>query len=238
MSDSEKLSYSSAEAGPLPRASFRGPLVLLLLLVTTLVAVRALGLQDYLEETRLRGLIAAYGFWAPLVYLLLWTIVPSLFVPSLPLTLAGGILFGPFWGVVYTVCGATVGASITFLISRYLARDWVAQKIAGAKLSHLDDKVAAHSWKIVVLLRLIPVFPFFTLNYAFGLTRIPLLPYALATFFAILPWTTAYIYFASNLLVVFQGKLSTGLLLGAALILAAGLLTWLARKRLAQKNSE
>jgi len=207
-------------------------------MAAALVAVRALGLQDYLEETRLRGLIAAYGFWAPLMYLLLWTIVPSLFVPSLPLTLAGGILFGPFWGMVYTVCGATVGASITFLIARYLARDWVAHKIAGTKLSRLDAKVAEHGWKIVVLMRLIPVFPFFTLNYAFGLTRIPLLPYTLATFCAILPWTAAYIYFASNLLGVFQGQLSTGLLLSAALVLAAALFSWLARKRLAQKNLE
>jgi uncharacterized membrane protein YdjX (TVP38/TMEM64 family) len=87
--------------------------VLLLLLVAALAAVWALGLHDYLEETRLRRFIAGQGFWAPLVYLLLWTVVPSLFVPSLPLTLAGGIIFGPFWGVVYTICGATVGASIT-----------------------------------------------------------------------------------------------------------------------------
>lgn len=64
----------------------------------------------YLEKEHLRQLIAGYGIWAPIIYQLIWTIATSLFLPVLALTLAGGVLFGFFWGVIYAAAGATSGA--------------------------------------------------------------------------------------------------------------------------------
>ena len=212
------------------KVSFNRPLIFILALAGLFIAARAFNLQEYFQEDRLRRFIAAAGMWGPIIYLLVWAIVPTLFLPCLPITLAGGVLFGPVWGVVYTAIGATIGASLAFLVARYLARDWVAAKISGSKLTHLDEKVAQHGWKIVAFTRLIPVLPFFVLNYAFGLTRIPFLPYAIATFFAMLPWTIAFILVSSNLLALLRGQVSIWLIIGGILVAVVSLLPLIFKK--------
>lgn len=212
------------------KASFTWPLSFILLLAGLLVAARVFNLQEYVQEDRLRQVVTAYGMWGPAIYLLVWAIVPVLMMPCLPITLAGGILFGPLWGVVYAAVGATSGASLAFLVSRYLARDWVAVKLSGTKLARLDDRVTRHGWKIVAFTRLIPVLPFFLLNYAFGLTRIPFLPYAIATFFAMLPWTIAFVLVSSSLLTLLQGRVSIWLILGIILVALVSLLPVIYKK--------
>lgn len=212
------------------KVSFTRPLLFILALAGLFIVARAFNLQEYLQEDRLRRFIAAGGMWGPFIFLLVWAIVPTLFLPCLPLTLAGGVLFGPVWGVVYTTIGATAGASLAFLVARYLARDWVAVKISGSRLTHLDEKVAQHGWKIVAFTRLIPVLPFFVVNYAFGLTRITFLPYAIATFFAMLPWTIAFVLVASNLLALLRGQVSIWLVIGVILVAVVSLLPVIFKK--------
>ena len=206
------------------------PLLFLLLLAAVILAVRVFHLDQYLEKERLRQFVAGYGVWGPIIYLLVWTFAPPLFLPGLPITLTGGVLFGPFWGVVYTAFGATAGATLAFLVARYLARDWVAGKLQGTRLLTLDDKVAKEGWEIVAFTRLIPIFPFFLVNYAFGLTRIPLLPYVLATFFGMLPLTVAYVYFSANVLDLLQGKFSKELLIGIMLLALVSLIPFVYKK--------
>ena len=212
------------------KASFIRPLIFILLVAGLVVAARLFNLQEYVQEDRLRRFIAACGMWGPAIYLLVWAIVPVLMMPCLPITLAGGILFGPLWGVIYVSVGATSGASLAFLVSRYLARDWVAVRLSGSRLAHLDDKVTRHGWKIVAFTRLIPVLPFFLLNYAFGLTRIPFLPYAIATFFAMLPWTIAFVLVSSSLLTLLQGQVSIWLIIGLILVALVSLLPVIYKK--------
>ena len=206
------------------------------MLAAIILAVRLFHLQDYFEEQRLRQFIASYGIWGPIIYLTVWSLAPALFLPGLPITLAGGVLFGPFWGVVYTGFGATVGASLAFLTARYLARDWVGSKLRGTKLAALDDKVARHGWKIVAFTRLIPVFPYFLLNYAFGLTRISLAAYAVATFFAMLPWTIAFVYFSSHILDLVKGNISPGLVIGVILVALVSLIPVIYKKMKAKEG--
>ena len=211
------------------KASFTRPLIFLLGLTALVIGARVFHLQEYLQEDRLRGFIAPYGMWGPFIYLLVWAIGPTLLFPGLVITLAGGVLFGPVLGVVYTTIGATIGASLAFLVSRYLARDWVAAKIVGTKLAHLDEKVVQHGWKIVAFTRLIGV-PYILLNYAFGLTRIPLFPYALATCFAMLPWTIGLILVSSNLLGLLQGQVSIWLIIGVILVALVSLVPVVLKK--------
>jgi uncharacterized membrane protein YdjX (TVP38/TMEM64 family) len=212
------------------------PLVFLLVLAGLFIIGRALNLQDYLQEDRLRRFIASGGMWGPVVYLLVLTIAPALFIPALPIIVAGGILFGPLEGVVYSVLGASASSSLAFLVSRYLARDWVAAKIRGTRLAHLDDLLARHGWKIVVLSRLIIVLPFFLLNYAFGLTRVHFLPYALATLFALLPSIIATVLVSSNLLDLLRGQISIWLVLGVLLLVVVGLAPVIYRRVKAQQG--
>jgi uncharacterized membrane protein YdjX (TVP38/TMEM64 family) len=223
------------ETAPPGKASLTRPLIFILLVVGLSIAVRAFNLQEYFQEDRLRQFLATWGMWGPLVYLLVWTIAPSLFVPGLPLTIAGGILFGPIWGVVYTSFGSTAGACLAFLVARYLARDWVAAKLRGTKLAHLDEKVARQGWKIVALTRLIGL-PYFLLNYAFGLTRVAFWPYTIATFFGMLPWTIAFILVSSNLLALLQGQVSIWLIIGIILVALVSLLPLIIKKIRARRG--
>ena len=200
------------------------PLIFLVLLAAAVAGVHLSGAAHYLQEDRLRELISSYGTLAPAIYILIYALAPVLLLPGLPLTIAGGILFGPFWGVVYTITGATLGASLAFLVARYLARDWVTSKLTGPKWAKLDREVEQHGWKVVAFTRLIPAFPFNLLNYAFGLTKVPFSHYALATFFCMLPACVAFIVFSSSLLGLIRGNLSPTALLGIALIVAVSLL--------------
>ncbi len=197
--------------------------LIFLLLIATVIAVQYIHLDQYLDQERLRQFGASHGVLLPLLYLAVWTVGP-LFLPGLPITLAGGVLFGPIWGIIYTAVGSTCGAGLVFLVARYLARDWVAGKVTGTRLLSLDEKVARQGWKIVAFTRLVPVFSYSLLNYAFGLTRISFWPYLGATFVFMLPSTIAYVYFSSNILGLLQGKISSGLIIGVILVSVVSLI--------------
>jgi uncharacterized membrane protein YdjX (TVP38/TMEM64 family)/Fe-S oxidoreductase len=214
------------------------PLILLVLLAAAVAGVQLSGAGRYLQQDTLRALIAGYGALAPAIYILIYTLAPVLFLPGLPITIVGGILFGPFWGVVYTIIGSTLGASLAFLAARYLARDWVASKLTGPKWAKLDKEVEQHGWKVVAFTRLIPAFPFNLLNYAFGLTKVPFTHYLLATFFCMLPACIAFIVFSSSLLGLIRGNLSPTALLGIALIVAVSLIPVFYRRFRARRLEE
>jgi uncharacterized membrane protein YdjX (TVP38/TMEM64 family)/Fe-S oxidoreductase len=199
-------------------------LILLLFIVAAIFTIRFTGATRYLDQETLRSLIRGYGTLAPVIYMLIYAIAPSLFLPGLPLTIAGGILFGPFRGVVFSITGATIGACIAFLVSRYIARDWVEKKLRSPKWKGLDEGVENHGWKIVAFTRLVPLFPFNLLNYAFGLTKIKFLHYAVASFICMLPACVAYVVFSSSLLDLFKGKISPAFLTGLGLIILVSLI--------------
>ncbi|MBI5455315.1 MAG: TVP38/TMEM64 family protein [Deltaproteobacteria bacterium] len=194
-----------------------------LILAAVFISVRVFGLGEYLEEERLRVWIASFGIWGPVAYVVVYSVAPSLMVPGLPLTVVGGVLFGPLWGSVYTIFGATVGASLAFLIARYLGRDWVRSRIEGSKLRDLDRRVGEEGWKIVAFTRLIPLFPYNFLNYAFGLTRVGFLEYLWATFVFMIPGVVAYVVFSSSIFDLLRGVLSRQFVIGLALVVIVSL---------------
>jgi len=212
-----------ASPGQTKKGSWK-PLIFLLLLVAAVAGVHLSGAAQYLQQDKLRALIASSGALAPAIYIVIYSLAPVLFLPGLPITIAGGILFGPFWGVVYTIVGSTIGASLAFLVARYVARDWVAAKLRGPKWEKLDTEVVQHGWKAVAFTRLVPAFPFNLLNYAFGLTRIPFVHYVVASFICMLPACIAFIVFSSSLLGLIKGKFSLTALLGIGLIVLVSLI--------------
>lgn len=138
-------------------------------------------------DTWLSGL----GFWAPLAYLGLYAAGTVAFLPGALFALAGGALFGPVWGSLLNLVGATTGASLAFLIARYLAGDWVARK-TGGRLKRLIEGVEAEGWRFVAFVRLVPLFPFNLTNYALGLTRIGFTRYVVTSFICMAPGAIAY----------------------------------------------
>jgi uncharacterized membrane protein YdjX (TVP38/TMEM64 family) len=142
--------------------------------------------------------IERLGPWGPILFIAAYVLATVLLLPGSVLTLGAGAVFGVGWGSVYVSIGSTVGATCAFLVGRYLARDWVASRIQGnERFSTIDRAVAEEGWRIVGLTRLSPVFPFTLLNYAFGLTRVSLKGYVLASWIGMMPGTVMYVYLGS-----------------------------------------
>jgi uncharacterized membrane protein YdjX (TVP38/TMEM64 family) len=171
-----------------------------ILVIVAILALIVLGRHFHLGEMfssmldRIRGM----GALAPVLFIILYILGAILFIPGSILTIGGGVLFGLLWGSIYVSIGATIGATAAFLIGRYLARNWVRRQLEGnRKFAAIDEAVGREGWKIVLLTRLSPVFPFNLLNYAFGLTAVKLRDYFLATWIGILPGTVLYVYLGS-----------------------------------------
>jgi len=142
--------------------------------------------------------ISALGPWGPLGFILIYVLACVLSLPGSILTLGAGFVFGVIQGSVLVSAGSTLGATCAFLVGRYLARDWVAGKIEGhQRFRAIDEAVGRQGWKIVGLTRLSPVFPFNLLNYGFGLTRVSLRHYVLASWLGMMPGTVMYVYIGS-----------------------------------------
>jgi uncharacterized membrane protein YdjX (TVP38/TMEM64 family) len=109
------------------------------------------------------------------------------------MTLLGGLVFGPLWGTVYTWTAATLAAALAFLIARHLARNTVERwRTRSPRVARIDAAVERHGWRILMLTRLVPLFPFNLQNFAYGLTRIPFWTYVGVTAVCILPGTIAF----------------------------------------------
>jgi uncharacterized membrane protein YdjX (TVP38/TMEM64 family) len=192
--------------------------------------------------------VAGLGVWAPAAFILGYAVATVAFVPGSAFTLAAGAVFGLLWGTVYAFTGATLGASLAFLVARYVARGWVERKLAESpRLRAVDRAVARDGGKIVALLRLSPALPFNLLNYALGLTRVGFWPYLLACF-AMIPGTLLYAYYGKvfgDVVAATGGRAGKSpwewALLGvglAATVAATVLITRRARKALAEDLEE
>ena len=199
-------------------------------LIGVIVALKATGLDQYLEKERLHLWIKGYGAWGPLVYVLVYSITPSLFLPGLPVTVVAGLAFGPVYGTALALIGATIGASFAFLIARYFARSKI-EGMLGGKLKAIDEGVEKKGWVYVAITRLIPIFPFNLLNYAFGLTKIKFSHYCITSFICMLPATAAYVVFSSSLLDLLKGKFSPELIIGIVLLVAVSIVSVIYNKR-------
>jgi len=181
---------------------------------------------------RLDGWFDGFGIWAPVVFILLWIVAAVFFLPGLPITIVGGLIFGAVWGTVYTTIGANLGAAAAFLIGRYAARDMVERQIeTNATLGRIDEGVAQHGWRMLMITRLVPVFPFNVQNYVYGLTDIGFGTYVLVSLVCMVPGTIAYNFAAGS---VRTGDLGTTLwYLGVAavfFVLLSLLPGWLKRR--------
>jgi len=152
--------------------------------------------RDYLSHdgfVTLEAWIRAQGVLAPLVFGLLYIAATVFALPGSVLTIGGGLLFGAEWGTLINWISASLGAMISFLLARYLGREAVT-KILKSKgtLQGLDDKIGNNGFYSVLLLRLVPLFPFNGLNFGLGLTKVSFRDYTLATLLGMLPGTFVY----------------------------------------------
>lgn len=171
------------------------------LIVAAIVAILVIGgkqlnLQDHLNTTLVR--IKDLGPVGMVVFALLYVVACVFFIPGSLLTLGAGSIYGVITGSILVSVASTLGATAAFLVGRYFARGLIAKKIEGnARFSAIDNAVAEEGWKIVGLTRLSPIFSFSLLNYAYGLTRVSLKEYVLASWIGMMPGTIMYVYIGS-----------------------------------------
>jgi len=210
------------------------------LLVSAILVLVFLPVRHYvqvlLDETQ------ALGLWGVLVLIGVYVVAAVFFVPGSLVTLAAGFLFGVLVGSVVVSIGATLGAAVAFLIGRHLARDKVERKLASnSKFRAIDQAVGREGFKMVLLTRLTPIFPYNVLNYAFGLTGVSFRRYILASWIGMMPGTLLYVYLGStakDLTQIFSGNLEGGVVQLALKILglAATVLVTIAITRTARRS--
>lgn len=180
--------------------------IVVVVLIGVVVLANALGLFDMFKGgtlkdkvERMDALFRGLGAWAPVVFMLIWVAACVMMLPGLPIAIAGGLVFGAMWGTVWTTVGANLGACLAFLIGRYAARDMVTGWIEKNKaLKKIDDGVRQQGWRMLMITRLVPVFPFNVQNYVYGLTNISFATYALVSLICMVPGTIAFNFAAGS----------------------------------------
>ncbi len=178
----------------------------LLLFLAVIAALRLSGLGDYLTLENLRksrGIlelaVKEHYALSVVLYILIYILTTAFAIPgALILTLAGGLLFHTFPGILYVCTGATAGAVLAFLFSRHVLGNWLQGRYA-AQFARFNRELAVNGHLYLLTVRLIPVFPFFLINFLSGLTRIPLRTFAWTTALGILPGSFVYTFSGSQL---------------------------------------
>ena len=162
-------------------------------IVVAILVVRYTPLKDYLTPEALSRFLEMAGIWAPIVFILAYTVGICLFLPGTLLTGLGAAIFGAYWGFVYVWIGAMLGAGAAFWIGRTLGRDFAASLI-GDKLQKYDDAIERNGFATVLYLRLV-YFPFTAMNFGMGLTKVRFWDYIFGTGLGILVGTFIFTFF-------------------------------------------
>ena len=184
------------EAPPKKRGLSSKVIIISFVVVGLVIAGSMFDIKQALQDSL--AWIDGLGPSGPVIFILLYIAATVLFLPGSILTLGAGALFGVVLGSVYVSIASIIGATLAFIIGRTIARDRISGKISGnEKFSAVDNAVGREGWKIVLLTRLSPIFPFNLLNYSFGLTKVSLSHYFFASWIGMFPGTVMYVYLGS-----------------------------------------
>ena len=191
------MKASEAESSTNRNKAIVKALILLAFIVAAVLAVRFTPVKDYLTADALGQFLEAVGFWAPLVFMVIYAAGVCLFLPGTLLTGLGAAIFGAYWGFVYVWFGAIVGASMAFWIGRTLGREFAASLI-GNKLKKYDDAIEHNGFATVLYLRLV-YFPFTPMNFGMGLTKVHFWDYFTGTGLGIIVGTFIFTFFIGTI---------------------------------------
>ena len=202
-----------------------------LLIAILAAAIYFLRFSPYAEKISaeaLREFVYGFGVYGFLVFILIYAVGAALSIPGTLLTFVGAILYGTWMGSVVNLIGATLGASIAFFAAKYLGRDF-CQRLMKGRLNEFQKKVEKNGFNVILLLRLIPLFPYIGINYASGLVKIKFRDYFLATLIGMIPGVFIYTYLFATLgeKILTQGFQFTDLLtfeVALPIVLFAGLI--------------
>ncbi|WP_214483333.1 TVP38/TMEM64 family protein [Bacillus sp. SM2101] len=170
-------------------------IILLIAVLITLIWIN----NNYLNitPTLIREWILSFGLFAPVIYVILYTVRPLILFPASILSLAAGLAFGAVNGTIYTVVGATCGAALSFWVARKLGKN-ISNKEWTGKAKSIQTQIEKQGFIYVLLLRLLPIFNFDMISYIAGISKVRFKDFVIATFIGIIPGTFAYNFLGSS----------------------------------------
>ena len=188
-----------------------------------------------IDPAWLQATLDRAGIWGPIIYIVIYTVATILVLPSTVLNLAGGALFGPWWGSLWTTIGALVAAIAAFGFTRTVGRELVAKRLAGYWQT-IDAEIRNGGLFYMFSIRLLPVIPYGLVNFAAGLTSISWKDYVVGTTLGTLPGVLPFVLLGSSGLTLSQTGDLVPLVVALTLIgMLVGGATWYRRRRAAPK---
>ncbi len=173
-------------------------LALITIFTTATIVVYITPLKRYTNPNELKSFFLSWGYWAPLIFIAAFSVKSVIPFPSSVFALAGGLVFGPFYGAVYSIIGSIASAGIAYQISRRLGRDFV-NKVLGAKAKTLDRLTNVHGLEVVLFFRIVPSLPFDVFNLGAGLSDITFRDFIIGTAIGMTPWSFALSYLGDRM---------------------------------------
>jgi len=171
--------------------------IFLAFIILAISLIRFTPIKNYLTAQALGDFLEMAGYWAPVLFMLIYTVGVCVFLPGTLLTGLGAAIFGAYWGFLYVWIGAMLGASAAFFIGRTLGRDFAASLI-GDRLKKYDDAIERNGFATVLYLRLV-YFPFTPMNFGMGLTKVHFRDYFFGTGLGIIVGTFIFTFFIGTL---------------------------------------
>lgn len=202
-------------------------LLLVFCIVATAIGVYFLG---GIEREQIELWLEQAGIWAPIIYIVLYTIGTLLILPSTPLNLSGGAIFGVWWGTLWTTVAAVIAAIVAFAFTRTVGREMVAQRLAG-RWEAIDAEMRQGGLFYMFAIRLLPLIPYGIVNFAAGLTSIRFRDYLIGTLLGTVPGVLPFVMMGSGLQALSQGDVIPILFALTLTGILVGVSTWYRRRR-------
>lgn len=196
------------------------------LLLSIIISMKILGVFEYVSTEnayKIKNYIHKLGMLGPIIYIIFFVIGCVVFIPAPPMAIIAGMAFGPINGSIYTCIAALISDASAFLIARYIAKDIVQNKVKTNKsLAKIDNLVKNHGWRILIITRLVPGFPYMLQSYAYGITNIRFKSYILASWILTIPGIIAFTLIGGSVN-SFENMTKICICLGACAILITAL---------------
>jgi uncharacterized membrane protein YdjX (TVP38/TMEM64 family) len=189
--------------------------------------------RSYLQfdTNQIRDWILSFGLFAPILFILLYTVRPLIFFPASILSIAGGLAFGALMGTIYTIIGATLGAVLSFIVSRKLGRN-IANKEWKGNAQIIQVQMEKNGFLYVLLFRFLPILNFDLISYLAGISKVRFTSFFFGTLIGIIPGTFAYNFLGSSIV---SGN--PKIIIGAVLVfVVVTIVPLIVRKRFSKKS--
>lgn len=176
-------------------------IIFILLLLLVIFMAYQFGLVDFLTDiSGLRAYLEAIGWWGYVIFILLSVVVAVFLLPGQFLAIVGGLAYGGFLGGLLTIIGASLGASISFIIGKYVAREYILTRFGSdPTFQKIERGVKENGISFLVFTRLVPVFPFAIQSYAYAMTPMSVKKFSLISFLTMMPASFIYAFMASEI---------------------------------------